>query len=136
MPLQPYDIVEVRRSPWLSDTKEEYRLDGEVVVDGNYTLQSKNERLSDVIRRAGGITEYAYPRGAPLDAKDDRRWGCRSRRGNATLLCKSQGADSISVSKPQMGNTYSVGIELEKALCHARKRHDIVIEGRRPNNGA
>lgn len=124
--LQPYDIVEVRRSPGYQ-TQRRVSVDGEVVFDGNYTLQSKNERLSDVIRRAGGITEYAYPRGARLMRKmtEDE---AAARDEAMRLAMQSQGADSISVSKLQMGNTYSVGIELEKALAMPGSDYDIVLK--------
>ncbi len=44
------------------------------------------------------------------------------------LAMQSQGADSISVSKLQMGNTYSVGIELEKALAMPGSDYDIVLK--------
>ena len=83
----------MRRSPGYQ-TQRRVSVDGEVVFDGNYTLQSKNERLSDVIRRAGGITEYAYPRGARLMRKmtEDE---AAARDEAMRLAMQSQGADCL-----------------------------------------
>ena len=50
--LAPYDIVEVRRSPGYREQRR-VTLDGEAVFSGGYTLVKKNERLSDLVRRAG-----------------------------------------------------------------------------------
>ncbi len=63
--LAPFDVVEVRRSPGYQPQRQVV-LDGEVVFTGNYTLIRKNERLSDLVKRAGGITDDAYVRGGRL----------------------------------------------------------------------
>jgi len=42
------------------------RVDGEVMMPGNYNITNKAERISDIINRAGGFTRYAYPFGAFL----------------------------------------------------------------------
>ena len=41
-------------------------VEGEVIQPGNYNITNKAERISDVIKRAGGFTKYAYPLGAYL----------------------------------------------------------------------
>ena len=69
--LAPFDVVEVRRSPGYQPQRQVV-LDGEVVFTGNYTLIRKNERLSDLVKRAGGITDDAYVRGGR------RRGACRT----------------------------------------------------------
>ena len=63
--LKPYDIVEVRRSPGYQIQKL-IDDDGEVLFGGQYALQRKNERISDIVRRAGGVTDGAYLKGARL----------------------------------------------------------------------
>ena len=60
--LQPYDNVLILRQPeW--QTHKTVQLVGEVMFPGAYTLLSKQDRLSDVIARAGGLTKYAYAEG-------------------------------------------------------------------------
>jgi len=46
------------------------RIEGEVVTPGNYNITEKTERISSLVRRAGGFTEYAYPEGAYLIRKE------------------------------------------------------------------
>ncbi|WP_440134178.1 SLBB domain-containing protein [Chitinophaga sancti] len=61
--LQPFDEVMIRRSPSYTE-QANVMLDGEVVYPGIYTINTKKERISDVIRRAGGLRPEAYPEGA------------------------------------------------------------------------
>ena len=42
------------------------RVDGEVMMPGSYNITNKAEKISDIIKRAGGFTRYAYPLGAFL----------------------------------------------------------------------
>ena len=63
--LMPYDEIYVRRSPGYA-TPQNVTIEGEVMFAGTYTLSHKNERLSDVLRKAGGVTDLAYINGARL----------------------------------------------------------------------
>lgn len=61
--LQPYDQVFVRSVPNF-DFQQNITINGEVRFPGVYTLMAKDERISDVIKRAGGLTRYAFTEGA------------------------------------------------------------------------
>ena len=63
--LQPFDIVSVRRSPAYK-SQLRVSLEGEVLFPGTYTLSGKEERLSDLIKRAGGLRDQAFAQGATL----------------------------------------------------------------------
>src|SRR5690606_19257674 len=63
--LQPFDNVLIRRKPNFALEKL-VQVDGQVNSPGQYAVQNANERISDVIRRAGGLTQFAYPEGATL----------------------------------------------------------------------
>ncbi len=63
--LNPWDVIVVRKNPSYK-TQVNVRVEGEVSYPGNYVLQSKNERVSDLLRRAGGLTREAYPLGVYL----------------------------------------------------------------------
>ncbi len=63
--LQPFDHVFVRKSPGFQREKI-IKVEGEVFYPGEYALEKNNERISDVLRRAGGINQFAYPKGATL----------------------------------------------------------------------
>ena len=64
--LEPYDQVYVRRSPGYQQ-QVNVSITGEVLYDGTYALTSKSERLSDLVKKAGGVTPYAYVLGKRID---------------------------------------------------------------------
>ncbi|WP_429377233.1 SLBB domain-containing protein [Mucilaginibacter sp. UYCu711] len=63
--LSPFDIVVVRRNPGYVE-QQSVTINGEVNVPGVYIIKSKNERVSNLIKRAGGLTPYAYLKGIYL----------------------------------------------------------------------
>ncbi|MDO9185588.1 MAG: SLBB domain-containing protein [Bacteroidia bacterium] len=63
--IQPYDQILVRTEPNF-ELQQNIVLQGEVMYPGVYPLLNKNERVTDVIQRAGGFTQYAFPEGATL----------------------------------------------------------------------
>ncbi|MCE6990272.1 SLBB domain-containing protein [Dyadobacter sp. CY323] len=64
-PLLPFDQVIVRRSPNYVEQQTVF-VEGEVLITGPYTIINKNDKISDIIKRAGGLTDLAYPEGATL----------------------------------------------------------------------
>lgn len=124
--LEPYDVVEVRRSPGYQE-QQRVSLSGEVLFPGGYTLIRKNERLSDLVKRAGGLTEEAYTRGGRLIRRMNEEE--RAMR-EATLRTAKQNqgtADSISLEKLSLSEYYTVGIELDKALANPGSDYDVVL---------
>lgn len=63
--LEPFDHVFVRKSPGFEKEKI-VQVEGEVFYPGGFTLEKRDERISDVLKRAGGLNNYAYPKGATL----------------------------------------------------------------------
>lgn len=124
--LQPYDEVYIRKSPAYK-RQQNIVVSGEVLFEGTYALLKKNERVSDVISRAGGITPDAYVKGARLLRKmteEERR-----RQEDALRIAKSsEGRDSISVEKLNISDTYTVGIRLDLALSNPGSDYDIVMK--------
>ena len=66
--LQPFDQVVVRKSPNYEAQQNVY-VEGEVLFGGQYAKINKDERLSSFVKRAGGLTDYAYVKGARLSRK-------------------------------------------------------------------
>jgi protein involved in polysaccharide export with SLBB domain len=114
--LQPYDEVYIRRSPNYNE-QQNVIIEGEVQFKGNYTLTSSNQRLSEIIKQAGGLTKQAYPEGAKLL----RQMTQEEREMMETMLRTAQrnsGNDSIDVKKLLTLTTFPVAIELDKALAN------------------
>jgi protein involved in polysaccharide export with SLBB domain len=63
--LQPFDNVLIKRKPNFALEKL-VQIEGQVNSPGQYAVEDAEERISDIIRRAGGLTEFAYPEGATL----------------------------------------------------------------------
>jgi protein involved in polysaccharide export with SLBB domain len=121
--LQPYDQVYVRRSPGYK-VQHHVQVQGQVVFEGTYALSSTNERLSDIIKKAGGITDWAYVKGARLNRVITPEERVRMK---STVEMLNRGKDSIDVTKLELGNSYYVGIDLEAALKNPGSDADIVL---------
>ena len=124
--LQPFDEVYVRKSPGYNEQKN-IEVRGQVMFAGTYTLVSKNERLTDAIKKAGGITDMAYVKGARLERRitpDERL-----RMETVLKLAKMQSGkkDSVDINSLDLGDTYYVGIELDKALEKPGGDADLVL---------
>ena len=123
--LQPYDQVFVRRSPGYQ-VQQNVSINGEVVFGGTYTMTSKTERLSELVKKAGGVTGSAYVRGAKLtrvaNAEEIRRMQAVIR-----LMSRELGEAMIDSLGIRVEPTFTVGIDLEAALAHPGGDADLVL---------
>lgn len=124
--LMPYDEVYVRRSPGFATPQNVY-VEGHVMFAGTYTLARKNERISDVIRKAGGVTDLAYVSGARLLRRTSEAERAKMRAVTRILAAQGANSDSINVALLQLADTYPVGIELGEALKHPGGDADLVL---------
>ena len=123
--LEPFDEVEVRRSP-AYQVQRRVTISGEAVFAGGYTLVKKNERLSDLVKRAGGLTPDAYVRGGRLIRRLNEEE--RAQRQAALDMARmNAGSDSVSLAKLRLDDRYTVGIELDKALEQPGSDYDVVL---------
>jgi protein involved in polysaccharide export with SLBB domain len=117
--LQPFDQIFVRKSP-AYEAQKTISISGEVNFPGTYALSDKVEKLSDLIKRAGGLTSFAYTKGAKLQ----RRYDIKSLED---VIRKANGiSDSlvdISTDKFQ-----SIGIDLEKIMTKPGSKYDIILQ--------
>jgi len=145
--LQPFDEVFVHQSAGYS-IQQNVTVDGEVMFSGVYSLSKRETRLSDIIKMAGGPNQYAYVKGARLERKvnEEERHKLEealqmARReqqnnmmetalGSSNALAIAQLAEKQSKSeleKFQIASTYSIGIELDKALAHPGGEDDLLL---------
>ena len=137
--LQPYDEVMVRKSP-SANNMVTVSITGSVNFEGSYGITSKSYKLSDLIKAAGGITELAYARGARLERRmteeerQQRETSLRSQQIalyenslNADKTFDFNRADTLLSMKMDVGTTYPVAINLDKALETPGCTDDIVL---------
>lgn len=122
--LQPFDEIYIRRSPSYHK-QQNVVVGGEVLFSGSYALSKKNERLSDLIAKAGGVTPDAYVKGARLIRRMTEEEA--RRKQDALRMAQMGSGDSISVKTLDLSDTYSVGISLEKALQNPGSDYDMVL---------
>jgi protein involved in polysaccharide export with SLBB domain len=148
--LQPFDQVFIRRAPGY-ETQAVIKVTGEVTFPGNYVLSKKNEKISDFIKRAGGLTPNAYIKGARLVRKLPVN---REQRMEAlyTLMKHSKAPNDSQDSRNAQGikdfkdlkefNDYKdsikifllteneavIGIDLNKVLSNPGSKYDINLQ--------
>lgn len=138
--LMPFDEVYVRKSPGYYK-QQNVVVEGEVMFSGTYTLSKKNQRLSDLIKSAGGVNDRGYIAGARLERKvndserarmeavlkkakeEAEQMEIEAAKENKKLDLK----DSEKIKKFEVPEYYSVGIELDKALANPGCDADIVL---------
>lgn len=138
--LMPFDEVYVRKSPGYYK-QQNVVVEGEVMFSGTYTLSKKNQRLSDLIKSAGGVNDRGYIAGARLERKvndserarmeavlkkakeEAEQMEIEAAKENKKLDLK----DSEKIKKFEIPEFYSVGIELDKALANPGCDADIVL---------
>lgn len=123
--LEPFDEVFVRRSPAFGQ-QVQVRVQGEVLFEGTYTMRTEDDRLSDVVKQAGGLTSHAFTSGARLQ----RRMTSEERLRRDQLLRINRAAtekDSVNLAKLDIADTYWVGIDLEDALNNPGCDEDVTL---------
>ena len=123
--LQPYDEVYVRRSPGYQ-AQQNVVVEGEILFEGSYAMTSRTERLSDLIRKAGGVNKYAYLRGAKLTRVATE--GEKKRMEDVLRLMSRQLGEAMMDSLDiHVEDHFTVGIDLEKAIANPGSTADIVL---------
>ena len=121
--LEPYDEVIVHKSPAFNIHRH-FSVSGEVNFPGTFTMSNHQERISDLIRMAGGVTEFAHIEGARLYRRYTPEELTRAQDERRILLAQGDTASVDLVSVPE---TYSVAIILREALAHPGGKDDIVL---------
>ena len=137
--LMPYDVVVVRKSPAYNQ-QQTVRVEGCINFEGEYAMSTKNYRLSDLVKAAGGLTNLAHARGARLTRQMTEEE--KLQRENSLRAAQIQmyeeamesektynmaQADSLMSLKLDLGDTYPMSINLEEAIKNPGSSADIVM---------
>jgi protein involved in polysaccharide export with SLBB domain len=140
--LQPFDIVFVRSTEGYQVQKN-VTVQGEVLYPGTYTIERKDERISDIIKRAGGLTALAFPEGGSLKrpgppkmktqktfADSIRQEDEKVRLLNLRRLQRQAGViDTTSIRQDSVSlRSDFVGIDLSKILKDANSKIDLILQ--------
>jgi len=136
--LKPFDIVSIRSSESYQ-VQRQIKVEGEVLYPGIYTITKKDERISDIIKRAGGLSPLAYVEGASLKRTGgaearaidslERRKEEKEKLMNLQRLKQSGAKDTTTIEKDlQVLRSDLVGIDLERILKKPLSRNDLIVE--------
>ena len=131
IPLKPYDIVSIKRSPAYVPLQV-VTVTGEVNFPGTYVIENKTVRLSDVISKANGLTDDAYINGASIfrypSSIDSIR---KEKRKNLELKLALLQQDSSTIKYNDILNKNFpniISINLQKALNNPGSIEDIILK--------
>lgn len=136
--LKPFDIVSIRSSEGFQIQKQ-VKIEGEVLYPGTYTIQRKNEKISDLIKRAGGLTALSFPEGASLkrpgpkvvsdSTKIEKQAEERQKLFNLKRLQQSGTKDTAQIAQDvkELGSDL-VGINLVRILKDSVSRYNLLLE--------
>ncbi len=130
--LEPFDIVSVRKAPGYTE-QVMVSIEGEVLYPGKYAIMSNQERLSDLLKRAGGLKEGGYATGAFLLRKTFENLSDNDsvilKNKIATLKAtytdtnRAKAADSTMRDDLKM-----VGIRLDEVLSAPGSMYDVILQ--------
>ena len=133
--LKPFDIVSVYNSPGYEKQKA-IKVEGEVMYPGYYTITQKNERISDLLKQAGGLTRSAFVEGGTLKREKTALSGfdkakvdtnAVERDKETRLKVISQTINTAGTSDEQLRNNY-VGIDLKSIAERPGSKTDLILE--------
>ena len=131
--LAPFDLVVIRKSPYY-EKQAMIEIEGEVRFPGKYALEKKDERISDVLRRAGALTSYAYPRGASLIRRTEY-FVSGDEEGDEAAKIRREELQELFERDTVLDDTRrafktqeSIGIQLEEILKDPGSKYDLILK--------
>lgn len=126
--LEPFDEVFVRSSP--NYEKQQFiSVEGQITFPGVYGLERKDERISEVIKRAGGLGAQAYPKGATLVRKFQiSKQEAERKSKQLNELSDNSQEVSLKVAPVQEETNESIGIDLVKAMEEPGSSADMLLQ--------
>jgi len=126
--LQPFDRITVRRNPAFVIQKQ-VAISGEVVYPGNYTLETKKDRISDLIKKAGGFTSTAFAEGVYLIRNNNTVNDLQTTKKEVVQnVQKSIKDSSSSVIQSVTNATTRIAINAEEVLQKPGSASDLILE--------
>ena len=126
--LAPFDEVFIRTSPNY-ELQQFITIQGQVVFPGVYGLERKDERISDIIKRVGGLNNQAFPEGAKLIRKNHSTETEKlfkmdnANKSQNNYLNEDENSEANKYKKP----SENIGIDLVAALNNPGSSDDLFL---------
>lgn len=138
--LEPFDLITVKASA-LFRTQKLVKIEGEVLRPGFYSLETEEDKLTNLLERAGGLTQYAYPAGASLIRDLNPNAGKSQEERDLETTSTDEGdyyrrirleglikRDSLDELNSKLSRKESVGIQFEKALESPGSKFNLILQ--------
>ena len=128
--LQPFDYVIIRKSPYY-ENQAIVEVQGEVNFPGKYVIEKKNERISDLLKRSGGITSFGYVKGATLVRRseyfsDETFLSARLRRESLINIARRD--TLVDDEELQLNRRELIGISLGEIIKNPGSEYDLILK--------
>jgi protein involved in polysaccharide export with SLBB domain len=127
--LFPFDEIFIRKSPnYIKQTFVD--IQGEILFPAKYGIQSKTEKISDIVKRSGGLTPQAYLEGATLVREVQlSEIEIAQRRQAITEIANSvKGNQVVEVEDVDATKKSSIGIDLIKIMQNPGSTEDMILQ--------
>ncbi len=118
--LKPFDYVFVRRAPSYHEQRT-VTISGEIRYPGSYTISAKDERISDLITRAGGFTENAFLKGARMQRAN------RNAAISKEAIQMSSSDSLLNKAEEQLANE-QLELRIEDIIQHPGSVYDYILK--------
>jgi len=135
--LRPFDNVSVYSLPGF-EVQKTVKVEGEVIYPGYYTIKKKDEKISDLIARAGGLTAFADVEGGSLKRDNAAILGVDRTKADTNAINKERVeklkrlqlsySDTSKTTDTTVYRNNYVGIDLNKILKNPGKQEDLILE--------
>lgn len=125
--LQSFDNVVVRRNP-IYQQQAHVRVEGEVLFPGQYILQSKDDKISDILYRAGGLTQHAYKIGGYV-TRINRRSVISQLNSDKINKIQQTLRDTTETVRQEVDRTFDqIAVDINSILKSPGNRYDLVLQ--------
>jgi protein involved in polysaccharide export with SLBB domain len=125
--LEPFDEVFVRASPNY-ETQQFITITGQVIKPGPYGLERKDERLSDVVKRSGGLSEFAFSEGATLVRTNKLTEIEQETKRKQQLAIADTKNATVTLDDIGTETQDRIGIDLDRAIRNPGSNYDIILQ--------
>jgi protein involved in polysaccharide export with SLBB domain len=127
--LQPYDLITVRRKPGYSEMQT-IKVVGELQYPGPYVLEKREERVSDILKRAGGFTPEAYKEGAFIKRYNDDTITTIRRQTIENIQQQLNDSSNTQVTQNIERQFDQIPLNIDKILTEPGSSEDVVLKAR------
>lgn len=126
--LHPFDVINIRRSPGYNE-QQIVTAEGQFIFNGEYVLSQNNERLSDLVSKAGGLTTEAYVKGAFLKRQlTEDRYQIEANLQELAERGTAATGDTILNHRYKVGDYYIVAVDLPTALSDPESEQNLILQ--------